>query len=194
MGCAALSRRGPPSALPPRRPALSCAAGAYPAHTEREGTRAASPLRFPYVTGRKESGQRREGCGRGAAGHCWGGAARGERRFSVLFGFSFPSRCKQAGERSSPKLRMPRQSHADFCSTDPAGGPPNREGRRASRRGQHAASSCGGRGACPPWRMTLHAKRIASYALPGCRFKCRCRRGGQGRLKRQGKQGCACAA
>ena len=71
--------------------------------------------------------------------------ARGE----ALFGFSFPSRCKQAGERSSPKLRMPRQSHADFCSTDPAGGPPNREGRRASRRGQHAASSCGGRGACP---------------------------------------------
>jgi len=116
--------------------------------------------------------------------------ARGE----ALFGFSFPSRCKQAGERSSPNLRMPRQSHADFCSTDPAGGPPNREGRRASRRGQHAASSCGGRGACPPWRVTLHAKRIASYALPGCRFKCRCRRGGQGRLKRQGKQGCACAA
>ena len=72
--------------------------------------------------------------------------ARGE----ALFGFSFPSRCKQAGERSSPKLRMPRQSHADFCSTDPAGGPPNREGRRASRRGQHAASSCGGRGTCPP--------------------------------------------
>lgn len=152
------------------------------------------PLRFPYVTGRKESRQRREGCGRGAAGHCWGGSARGEKRFSVLFGFSFPSRCKQAGERSSPKLRMPRQSHADFCSTDPAGGPPNGEGRRASRRGQHAASSCGGRGACPPWRVTLHAKRIASYALPGCRFKCRCRRGGQGRLKRQGKQGCACAA
>lgn len=181
--------RSPAAAASPvlRRGRVSCTygKGAHPR---------CIPLRFPYVTGRKESGQRREGCGRGAAGHCWGGAARGERRFSVLFGFSFPSRCKQAGERSSPKLRMPHQSHADFCSTDPAGGPPNREGRRASRRGQHAASSCGGRGACPPWRVTLHAKRIASYALPGCRFKCRCRRGGQGRLKRQGKQGCACAA
>ena len=49
--------------------------------------------------------------------------------------FSQRIRNIKMGEGSFPKLKIPHQSHADFCSTDTAGGLDNKERRYAPRGG-----------------------------------------------------------
>ena len=90
--------------------------------------------------------------------------------------------------RSFPKLKIPHQSHADFCSTDTAGGLDNKKRRYASRGGGAYRLFLWGfpKGATPPFGTRLcEAKCSVLYALPALPWKCRCRRGGQGHLKRQ---------
>ena len=92
------------------------------------------------------------------------------------------------GARSFPKLKIPHQSHADFCSTDTAGGLDNKKRRYAPRGGVAYRLFLWGfpKGATPPFGTRLcEAKCSVLYALPALPWKCRCRRGGQGHLKRQ---------
>ena len=55
------------------------------------------------------------------------------------------------GDRSFPKLKIPHQSHADFCSTDTAGGLDNNKRRYAPREGSIPPVLLFGvsKGACP---------------------------------------------
>ena len=92
------------------------------------------------------------------------------------------------GNWSFPKLKIPHQSHADFCSTDTAGGLDNKKRRYAPRGGVAYRLFLWGfpKGATPPFGTRLsEAKCSVLYALSAMPRKCRCRRGGQGHLKRQ---------
>lgn len=76
---------------------------------------------------------------------------------------------KQVGERSFPKLKIPHQSHADFCSTDTAGGLDNKKRRYAPRGGVAYRLFLWGfpKGATPPFGTRLcEAKCSVLYALP----------------------------
>lgn len=70
---------------------------------------------------------------------------------------------------SSPKLKIPHQSHADFCSTDTAGGLDNKKRRYAPRGGVAYRLFLWGfpKGATPPFGTRLcEAKCSVLYALP----------------------------
>ena len=74
----------------------------------------------------------------------------------------------QMGERSFPKLKIPHQSHADFCSTDTAGGLDNKKRRYAPRGGVAYRLFLWGfpKGATPPFGTRLcEAKCSVLYAL-----------------------------
>ena len=73
-----------------------------------------------------------------------------------------------AGKRSFPKLKIPHQSHADFCSTDTAGGLDNKKRRYAPRGGVAYRLFLWGfpKGATPPFGTRLcEAKCSVLYAL-----------------------------
>ena len=73
------------------------------------------------------------------------------------------------GKRSFPKLKIPHQSHADFCSTDTAGGLDNKKRRYAPRGGVAYRLFLWGfpKGATPPFGTRLcEAKCSVLYALP----------------------------
>jgi hypothetical protein len=73
------------------------------------------------------------------------------------------------GLRSFPKLKIPHQSHADFCSTDTAGGLDNKKRRYAPRGGVAYRLFLWGfpKGATPPFGTRLcEAKCSVLYALP----------------------------
>ena len=75
----------------------------------------------------------------------------------------------QMGKRSFPKLKIPHQSHADFCSTDTAGGLDNKKRRYAPRGGVAYRLFLWGfpKGATPPFGTRLcEAKCSVLYALP----------------------------
>ena len=77
--------------------------------------------------------------------------------------------CVQLGIRSFPKLKIPHQSHADFCSTDTAGGLDNKKRRYAPRGGVAYRLFLWGfpKGATPPFGTRLcEAKCSVLYALP----------------------------
>ena len=70
---------------------------------------------------------------------------------------------------SFPKLKIPHQSHADFCSTDTAGGLDNKKRRYAPRGGVAYRLFLWGfpKGATPPFGTRLcEAKCSVLYALP----------------------------
>ena len=70
---------------------------------------------------------------------------------------------------SFPKLKIPHQSHADFCSTDTAGGLDNKKRRYAPRGGVAYRLFLWGfpKGATPPFCTRLcEAKCSVLYALP----------------------------
>ena len=74
----------------------------------------------------------------------------------------------QDGNRSFPKLKIPHQSHADFCSTDTAGGLDNKKRRYAPRGGVAYRLFLWGfpKGATPPFGTRLcEAKCSVLYAL-----------------------------
>lgn len=73
------------------------------------------------------------------------------------------------GKGSFPKLKIPHQSHADFCSTDTAGGLDNKKRRYAPRGGVAYRLFLWGfpKGATPPFGTRLcEAKCSVLYALP----------------------------
>ena len=75
---------------------------------------------------------------------------------------------KQVGIGSFPKLKIPHQSHADFCSTDTAGGLDNKKRRYAPRGGVAYRLFLWGfpKGATPPFGTRLcEAKCSVLYAL-----------------------------
>ena len=75
----------------------------------------------------------------------------------------------QVGDGSFPKLKIPHQSHADFCSTDTAGGLDNKKRRYAPRGGVAYRLFLWGfpKGATPPFGTRLcEAKCSVLYALP----------------------------
>ena len=80
----------------------------------------------------------------------------------------------QMGKRSFPKLKIPHQSHADFCSTDTAGGLDNKKRRYAPRGGVAYRLFLWGfpKGATPPFgtRLDFAKQSVVCYTL--CR---RCR-------------------
>ena len=89
-----------------------------------------------------------------------GAAGRGDRRL----------RCggEQVGAGSFPKLKIPHQSHADFCSTDTAGGLDNKKRRYAPRGGVAYRLFLWGfpKGATPPFGTRLcEAKCSVLYLL-----------------------------
>ena len=76
---------------------------------------------------------------------------------------------KRQGYGSFPKLKIPHQSHADFCSTDTAGGLDNKKRRYAPRGGVAYRLFLWGfpKGATPPFGTRLcEAKCSVLYALP----------------------------
>ena len=76
---------------------------------------------------------------------------------------------EQVGAGSFPKLKIPHQSHADFCSTDTAGGLDNKKRRYAPRGGVAYRLFLWGfpKGATPPFGTRLcEAKCSVLYALP----------------------------
>ena len=97
---------------------------------------------------------------------------QGARPFAGGIGITSP--CRPAdhfkmGERSFPKLKIPHQSHADFCSTDTAGGLDNKKRRYAPRGGVAYRLFLWGfpKGATPPFGTRLcEAKCSVLYALP----------------------------
>ena len=87
----------------------------------------------------------------------------------------------QMGDWGISKLKIPHQSHADFCSTDTAGGLDNKKRRYAPpwRRGAYRLFLWGfPKGACPHWHTTLLAKCSVLYLLAwltgetGCGASC----------------------
>ena len=80
----------------------------------------------------------------------------------------YPAGTIELGERSFPKLKIPHQSHADFCSTDTAGGLDNKKRRYAPRGGVAYRLFLWGfpKGATPPFGTRLcEAKCSVLYAL-----------------------------
>ena len=87
----------------------------------------------------------------------------------ILSGLTVLLRSSQVGARSFPKLKIPHQSHADFCSTDTAGGLDNKKRRYAPRGGVAYRLFLWGfpKGATPPFGTRLcEAKCSVLYALP----------------------------
>ena len=78
----------------------------------------------------------------------------------------------ELGERSFPKLKIPHQSHADFCSTDTAGGLDNKKRRYAPRGGVAYRLFLWGfpKGATPHLAHDFAKQSVVCYTL--CR---RCR-------------------
>ena len=84
------------------------------------------------------------------------------------------------GDRGITKLKILHKSHADFCSTDTAGGLDNKKRRYASRGGAAYRLFLWGfpKGACPHWHTTLLAKCSVLYLLAwltgetGCGASC----------------------
>ena len=76
------------------------------------------------------------------------------------------------GDRSFPKLKIPHQSHADFCSTDTAGGLDNKKRRYAPRGGVAYRLFLWGfpKGATPHLAHDFAKQSVVCYTL--CR---RCR-------------------
>ena len=123
---------------------------------------------LPFVKIRLKEG----GHGRGKDGKTDPRASNGERTDATGTGVS-ASRVSdssvQMGERSFPKLKIPHQSHADFCSTDTAGGLDNKKRRYAPRGGVAYRLFLWGfpKGATPPFGTRLcEAKCSVLYALP----------------------------
>ena len=79
-----------------------------------------------------------------------------------------PAGSGKVGIGSFPKLKIPHQSHADFCSTDTAGGLDNKKRRYAPRGGVAYRLFLWGfpKGATPPFGTRLcEAKCSVLYAL-----------------------------
>lgn len=90
---------------------------------------------------------------------------------AALMAFAHGSNDAQKSMGSFPKLKIPHQSHADFCSTDTAGGLDNKKRRYAPRGGVAYRLFLWGfpKGATPPFGTRLcEAKCSVLYALP-CR-------------------------
>ena len=80
----------------------------------------------------------------------------------MLFDRQFPN-----GKKEFPKVKDTHQSHADFCSTDTAGGMDNKKRRYAPRGGGAHRLFLWGfpKGAAPIWHTTLLAKCSVLYLL-----------------------------
>ena len=94
-------------------------------------------------------------------GNDTGGISRGTK--------CYPAGAIELGKGSFPKLKIPHQSHADFCSTDTAGGLDNKKRRYAPRGGVAYRLFLWGfpKGATPPFGTRLcEAKCSVLYALP----------------------------
>ena len=95
------------------------------------------------------------------------------------------------GNRGFTQIKIPHHSHADFCSTDTAGGLDNKKRRYAPRGGVAYRLFLWGfpKGATPPFGTRLcEAKCSVLYALsalPPGRARA---------FEAAGKQGCACVA
>ena len=88
--------------------------------------------------------------------------------YAEEIGGTFNSEDDEVGNRSFPKLKIPHQSHADFCSTDTAGGLDNKKRRYAPRGGVAYRLFLWGfpKGATPPFGTRLcEAKCSVLYAL-----------------------------
>lgn len=88
---------------------------------------------------------------------------------AALMAFAHGSNDAQKSMGSFPKLKIPHQSHADFCSTDTAGGLDNKKRRYAPRGGVAYRLFLWGfpKGATPPFGTRLcEAKCSVLYALP----------------------------
>ena len=100
------------------------------------------------------------------------GSSKKESPFSGRAGrtaWSKQTGCFKMGTWSFPKLKIPHQSHADFCSTDTAGGLDNKKRRYAPRGGVAYRLFLWGfpKGATPPFGTRLcEAKCSVLYALP----------------------------
>ena len=103
----------------------------------------------------------------------------------------------QMGNRSFPKLKIPHQSHADFCSTDTAGGLDNKKRRYAPRGGVAYRLFLWGfpKGATLPFGTRLcEAKCSVLYALSALPLQMPLPPGRARAFEAAGKQGCACVA
>ncbi len=103
------------------------------------------------------------------------------------------------GKRSFPKLKIPHQSHAGFCSTDTAGGLDNKKRRYAPRGGVAYRLFLWGfpKGATPPFGTRLcEAKCSMLYVIrsAGVAVKMPLPPGRARAFEAAGKQGCACVA
>ncbi|MFR3290690.1 MAG: helix-turn-helix transcriptional regulator [Lachnospiraceae bacterium] len=92
-----------------------------------------------------------------------------QERLAEALGVSFAAVSKW--ERGGSLIKIPHQSHADFCSTDTAGGLDNKKRRYAPREGSIPPFLVGVSkgGNAPIWHTTLRSK-VLCYTL--CR---RCR-------------------
>ena len=93
-------------------------------------------------------------------GNDTGGISRGTK--------CYPAGAIELGKGSFPKLKIPHQSHADFCSTDTAGGLDNKKRRYAPRGGVAYRLFLWGfpKGAKPPFGTRLcEAKCSVLYLL-----------------------------
>ena len=89
-----------------------------------------------------------------------------ERQLAEALGVSFAAVSKW--ERGGSLIKIPHQSHADFCSTDTAGGLDNKKRRYAPRGGVAYRLFLWGfpKGATPPFGTRLcEAKCSVLYAL-----------------------------
>ena len=101
------------------------------------------------------------------------------------------------GARSFPKLKIPHQSHADFCSTDTAGGLDNKKRRYAPRGGVAYRLFLWGfkGGNAPIWHMTFAKQSVVCYTLClSVAVKMPLPPGRARAFEAAGKQGCACVA
>ena len=97
-------------------------------------------------------------------GNDTGGISRGTK--------CYPAGAIELGKGSFPKLKIPHQSHADFCSTDTAGGLDNKKRRYAPRGGVAYRLFLWGfpKGAAPHLAHDFAEQSVVCYTL--CR---RCR-------------------
>ena len=89
-----------------------------------------------------------------------------QERLAEVLGVSFAAVSKW--ERGGSLIKIPHQSHADFCSTDTAGGLDNKKRRYAPRGGVAYRLFLWGfpKGATPPFGTRLcEAKCSVLYAL-----------------------------
>ena len=91
-------------------------------------------------------------------------------RLAEALGVSFAAVSKW--ERGGSLIKIPHQSHADFCSTDTAGGLDNKKRRYAPRRGVAYRCFLWGvpKGAKPPFGTRLCLQSVVCYTL--CRRCC----------------------